>query len=164
MVIVFGSYARGDWVEDAYEKDGRLESYQSDLDIMLVFKKGGDAGAYKAEPVLKKIRHLLEKYVLHPLRHKDMIPGHPDINFEYESISSLNKQLELGRYFFTDVKKEGVVIYDTGEFKLAEPKELTWGKVKDIAQFDYNYWFHNGTEFIVDCKNCIKRANYLSSG
>jgi len=160
MVIVFGSYARGDWVEDAYEKDGRIEAYQSDLDIMLVFKKGGDAGAYKADAVIKKIDYLLEKYVLHPLRHKDMIPGHPNINFKYESINSLNKQLELGRYFFTDVKKEGIVIYDTGEFQLAEPKELPWEKIKDIAQFDYDYWFNNGKEFLIDCKNCIERNNY----
>ena len=38
MVIVFGSYARGDWVEEAYEKDGRLEAYQNSL-LVLIFAK-----------------------------------------------------------------------------------------------------------------------------
>lgn len=159
MVIVFGSYARGDWVEDAYMKDGRLETYQSDLDIMLVFKKGSDAGVYKASSVLKKINYLLEKYVLPENRHRDFIPGKPNINFEYESVNSLNKQLELSRYFFTDIKREGILIYDSGEFQLAEAKDLSWEKIKDIAQFDYNYWFPNGKEFIIDCKNCIERKN-----
>jgi len=33
MIILFGSYACGDWVEYAYEEDGVLYHYQSDYDF-----------------------------------------------------------------------------------------------------------------------------------
>ena len=40
MIILFGSYARGDWVSDVYTDGHITYSYQSDLDIMVVLKKG----------------------------------------------------------------------------------------------------------------------------
>ena len=36
MIILFGSHARGDWVEDRYEQDGRIYEYMSDFDILVV--------------------------------------------------------------------------------------------------------------------------------
>ncbi len=35
MIILFGSYARGDWVQDLSSR----EYYQSDIDLLLVLKK-----------------------------------------------------------------------------------------------------------------------------
>ena len=52
MIILFGSYARGDWVSDEYTKGHITYSYQSDLDIMVVLKKGKHI-AY-AEPRIEK--------------------------------------------------------------------------------------------------------------
>ena len=40
MIILFGSYARGDWVSDEYTEGHITYSYQSDLDIMVLLKKG----------------------------------------------------------------------------------------------------------------------------
>jgi uncharacterized protein len=39
MIILFGSYARGEWVSDEYIKGHITYSYQSDLDIMVIVKK-----------------------------------------------------------------------------------------------------------------------------
>lgn len=39
-IILFVSYARGDWVRDKYLEGSILYSYESDLDILLVLKKG----------------------------------------------------------------------------------------------------------------------------
>jgi len=44
MIILFGSYARGDWVQDEYTRGHITYSYQSDLDLMLVLKKGKYTG------------------------------------------------------------------------------------------------------------------------
>ncbi|MDD5728758.1 MAG: nucleotidyltransferase domain-containing protein, partial [Victivallales bacterium] len=39
FVILFGSYARGDWVEDkSIGEDGNLNEYRSDYDILIVAK------------------------------------------------------------------------------------------------------------------------------
>ena len=34
MIILFGSYATGKWVEDRYVEDGITYEYQSDFDIL----------------------------------------------------------------------------------------------------------------------------------
>ncbi|SCZ63771.1 nucleotidyltransferase domain-containing protein [Thiohalomonas denitrificans] len=36
MIILFGSHARGDWVEDRYEEDHVTHEYHSDFDILIV--------------------------------------------------------------------------------------------------------------------------------
>lgn len=36
MVILFGSYARGDWTEDQYIEKGITYEYRSDYDILVV--------------------------------------------------------------------------------------------------------------------------------
>ena len=60
MIILFGSYARGDWVKDIYTEGHITYSYQSDLDIMLVLKKA-NYGGYKATNLQYKIEERLEK-------------------------------------------------------------------------------------------------------
>ena len=39
MIILFGSYARGDWVEDVYQENGTTYEYISDFDILVVTTK-----------------------------------------------------------------------------------------------------------------------------
>ena len=68
MIILFGSYARGDWVQDEYIESYVTYSYQSDLDIMLVLKKGNYAG-YKATALQHKIEKKLEsKLSINPMK------------------------------------------------------------------------------------------------
>ena len=38
MVILFGSYARGDWVEDTYTEGHITYEYKSDFDILIIVK------------------------------------------------------------------------------------------------------------------------------
>src|SRR5262245_16214434 len=38
MLILFGSYARDDWVEDIYEEEGIRYHYQSDYDLLAIVK------------------------------------------------------------------------------------------------------------------------------
>ena len=38
MIILFGSYARGDWVEDIYTEGHITYEYKSDFDILVIVK------------------------------------------------------------------------------------------------------------------------------
>ena len=38
-IILFGSYARGNWVRDTYIEALKCYSYESDLDILIILKK-----------------------------------------------------------------------------------------------------------------------------
>jgi HEPN domain-containing protein len=66
-----------------------------------------------------------------------------------EPIKYLNQQLEKSQYFFSDIKKEGILLYDSGEFTLAEPKDLNLEERKQIAKDDFDVWFGSGTEFLL---------------
>ena len=38
MIVLFGSHARGDWVEDRHVEDGVLHEYMSDFDIIVIVR------------------------------------------------------------------------------------------------------------------------------
>ncbi|MDR0329229.1 MAG: HEPN domain-containing protein [Rickettsia sp.] len=152
MIILFGSYARGDWVQDEYKKGHITYSYQSDLDIMLVMKKGKHAGLAGLS-IEDKIEKRLEKKSLRS-------PFELWVTLVLESINTVNTQLEKGHYFFSDIKKEGILLYDSGEFQLAEAKNLPWTERRQIAEKDYEYWFTKGAEFFLECGYPLERGNY----
>jgi predicted nucleotidyltransferase len=153
MIILFGSYARGDWVSDEYTEGHITYSYQSDLDIMVVLKKGKHIGY--SEPRIEK--RLERELVLDPLSKK------PWITLIFESIDYVNRQLENGRYFYLDIKKEGVLLYDCGEFTLSKAKELSSDQRRKIAKEDFEQWFESGSEFLIDTLNALQR-NSLNRG
>lgn len=112
MIILFGSYARGDWVGDiSYYK------YQSDFDLLLILKNG-EYASYSDINLQHKIENRLGK--------KFSLDEKPPITLILEPIKLVNRQLEKGQYFFSDIKKEGIILYNSGEFILSEAKELSW--------------------------------------
>ncbi|MGX6960411.1 MAG: HEPN domain-containing protein [Rickettsia endosymbiont of Pentastiridius leporinus] len=147
MIILYGSYARGDWVRDL------PNGYHSDTDILIILKKG----KYKGHATLRledNIYKRLEKTgVINP---KQIIPYDSDISIILESIDEVNRQLEKGRYFYTDIKKEGVLLYDSGEFILSEAKDLPWVEMKEIAKDYFEEWFNNGKYFLKASKNALE--------
>jgi len=155
MIILFGSYARGDWVQDEYVERHVTYSYQSDLDIMVVLKKGKHQDRFNLQ-VEDKIMKRLERASLVDAMSKD-----PWITLILEPIKTVNSQLEKGHYFYSDIKKEGILLYDSGEFQLAEAKILPWSERRPIAIQDYKYWFHRGAEFLIDTHNAFNRGNFI---
>ena len=90
MIILFGSYARGEWVEDYYVEDGTTYTYISDFDIMVVTQ---NAKAAKYNPKWDRIR--------------DKIDGNPSITrttLIAHSIHFLNAHLRDNYYFFVEVR------------------------------------------------------------
>ena len=157
MIILFGSYAKGTWVIDSYMEGHITYSYVSDIDIMLVTKSPKFVG-FKGRFLEGRIEDRLERKGLN-----DMLRFTPRVTLITETIAHLNKELEKNRYFFSDIKKEGILLYDSGEFKLAEPKELSWEERKEIAQEYFDDWFYHGTECIIDAYSTLKRNNFKKS-
>jgi HEPN domain-containing protein/predicted nucleotidyltransferase len=136
MIILFGSYARGDWVVDHYTEGGVFYEYISDYDILVVGPPLGDAdedGAHKRdEKVEIRIEAALPKSRASVIVH--------DIKY-------LNSRLEEGHYFFTDVVKEGVLLYDSGNYELAKARDLSNAERKKIAEQDFEHWFESASKF-----------------
>jgi predicted nucleotidyltransferase len=153
MIILFGSYAKGTWVRDWYVEGHITYSYESDLDILVVTKSPKYRGLKGASFESDLTKRLERK----GLRGKTF--GAPWVTFVVEPIKYLNQQLEKSQYFFSDIKKEGILLYDSGEFTLAEPKDLNWEERRQIAKEDFDQWFYRGTEFLIDTRNAFERNN-----
>ncbi len=143
-IILFGSYAKGRYVEHRYTgKDGILYEYISDFDFLVVTYEN-TVKDYELEDIINsRTQHFKQP-----------------INLQIHEIDYINEGLEFGQYFFTDIVKEGVLLYDTDLVDFAEPKELTSTEEKDIAQRYFDIWFKRGIEFCIDTNNAFTRNSY----
>ena len=161
MIILFGSYARGDWVQEDFEPGTRGRGYQSDFDILVILKKGKYSD-YKAIDLSFKIYERLDDKFLADIMAMDIKDRLkvPSVSLIVEPITRVNEQLGKGRYFFSDIKKEGILLYDTGEYKLAEARELPREEIKQMAADDYEQWFEQGSWFFEDSVSKLEKERY----
>ncbi len=145
MIILFGSYARNDWVEDKYDEEHYR--YQSDFDVLVIVETKSEAMQGKFE---REIEDALEKNQV--IKTPVSVIAH-DIDF-------VNKRLSKAQYFFADIKKEGFLLYDSGKFQLKEARELLPAERKKLAEEDFNYWFNNAKEFWIGFQYDFQRGSY----
>ena len=125
-VILFGSYARGDWVDDP------IGGYVSDYDLLVVVNddKLADITDYWA----KAEDHLLREY---GISHRLTAP----VNFIVHSLTDVNQRLRLGRYFFTDIVRDGIALYEAPGHHFDNPQALAPGEALKEAQGYLDEWF-----------------------
>ncbi|WP_420603473.1 HEPN domain-containing protein [Flagellimonas sp.] len=131
MVILFGSYARGNWVEDQYVEKGITYEYRSDFDILVVLTHEDLKQKFRIEDKIKAELVVTGKVTT-------------PVSLIFHGIKQLNASLAMGNYFFKDIKEEGIVLYDSQKFKLAHPKKLTAEQYQQKAQEYLDQWLKNG--------------------
>lgn len=146
MIILFGSYAKGTYVEHRYVSDGITYEYISDYDFLVVTKNNPEK-AYDQE---SRVMDLTQRI-------------NPPVNLEIHGIDYINKGLEWGEYFWVDIIKEGILLYDKNTVQFSTPKELTNAEKKEKAQRYFDTWFPQGSEFLIDAKNAAERGNFKLS-
>ena len=143
-IILFGSYAKGKQVEHKYQaKDGITYEYISDYDFLVVLKE-----------IPEKLFNL-ESAIMNKTDKYDT-----PVNLEIHEIDYINKGLEIGEYFFADIVKEGILLYDTDSIQFALPRELTPAERKEKSLRYFNTWFPQVNELIEGCEFHLHR-NYL---
>ena len=157
MLILFGSYARGDWVNDRYEEDGVVYTYESDFDLLVVSESRHHATSKGEAALDDAIQRRLHRLKL----------DRPGSTFIVEDIQHLNKSLQRGHYFFSDIKKEGVLLYDSGRHSLAEAGPIEPVEHQKYAREDFKHWYGSASDLfiayeqmmqIIDCQ-VIKVVN-----
>lgn len=142
-IILFGSYTKGKQIEHKYQaKDGTTFEYTSDYDILVVLKEIPEKLFNLESAIINKT----EKY-------------NAPVNLEIHRIDYINKGLEIGEYFFVDIVKEGVLLFDTGSLEFATPRELTSQERKEKALRYFNTWFPQVDELIEGCRFHFHRNN-----
>ena len=135
MIVLYGSYARGDWVEDIHAEGHITHVYQSDYDILVATKTKKEVESSDAHDRIEKAIEVT-KQVKTPY------------SIIYHTFSYVKRMITEGHYFFTDIKKEGIQLYcKKGKFSLNATKILTPQERKEIAEYDFKQWFKSAKEF-----------------
>lgn len=70
------------------------------------------------------------------------------ISLIFHSIKHLNQSLSEGNYFFQDIKKEGIFLYDSDRFQLQNPRKLSPAEAQQKAQDYFDQWYTSANEFL----------------
>jgi predicted nucleotidyltransferase/HEPN domain-containing protein len=140
MIILFGSFARGDAVEDP------VGGYFSDLDVLVIVKMPGMVDKLDVWSTIEGRAHPITEPASLSLRVHD--------------IKDVNEQLQKGYYFFSDIKKEGISIHDSGQFHLAEANDPTPAERKTLAQTWLVEWFHSAVHCYETHERGVSKDRY----
>jgi HEPN domain-containing protein len=75
-------------------------------------------------------------------------------------MAEVNRKIEDGYYLFTDIKREGILLHDTGRYKLARRRKLDPVKRWQTAKEDFQFWFKKAKDFFDDYQTNIERKRY----
>ena len=133
-VILYGSYARGGWVDEPHTAKG----YQSDFDLLVIVnhEKLTDRIEYWSSADDRLNRELA---ITEALR--------TPVNFIVHTLAEVNAGLSEGRYFFIDIARDGVALYQSDDTDLPEPKPKTPDQALAMAREYFEEWLPSGDQF-----------------
>ena len=146
MIILFGSWARGEAVEDVTVEGHTTYEYKSDFDILAIVKDKALADN------IDLWNDIEDKAAKHPVQTSVRLIAH-DIGF-------VNRQLAKGQYFFSDIKKDGIILYDSKNCQLAEAKELPPKEKLGQAKAYFKFWFEKANGFYTMYEYALKIGEY----
>ena len=143
-IILYGSHARGGWVDEPHTAKG----YVSDFDLLIIVnqKELTERAIYwsAAEERLNA-----EYAVRGGLR--------TPVNFIVHSLQQVNQGLAHGRFFFMDIARDGIALYEADDRPLAEPKPKTPADTLAMAKEYFEEWYPSAGEFFDDFRANLDR-------
>ncbi|AJP74182.1 HEPN domain-containing protein [Sphingomonas hengshuiensis] len=139
-IILFGSYSRDDWVD---EPDN---GYQSDFDLLVIVSHEDptDIAAYW---------YIAEDKILH-----DPAVRRP-VNIIVHTLNEVNQALHRGEYFWVDIVRDGVVLYELPQHALAAPKPLTAADALMMAQKYFDHWYPDIADLLSGAEHYLSIGN-----
>lgn len=138
LIILFGSYAKGSWVDDPEN------GYISDYDLLVVLNRSELVEEHK-------IWHTAEERITQKLN--------APVNILMHTQSEVNEKLQQGHYFFSDIQNEGIQLYQYGNAKLVDAGELSPAEAKHIAEKHYAQWFESASSFFITYQQVLERGD-----
>jgi predicted nucleotidyltransferase/HEPN domain-containing protein len=142
-IILFGSYARGDWVEDP------IGRYFSDYDLLVVVDREEltDVPEFWARTEERLLEELASGKNLRT-----------PVSLIYHSLDDVNEKLRLGRYFFMDIVREGILLFEEPGHPFAEPKPLSPAEALRESREYFEEWFESAGEFLIHAQDAGQRG------
>ncbi|WP_417592722.1 nucleotidyltransferase domain-containing protein [Parasphingorhabdus sp.] len=144
-IILYGSYARGGWVDEPHTAKG----YRSDFDILIIVndKRLTDKVDYWLKLDNRLMRELaIDKTLRTP------------VNFIVHTLGEVNDGLAHGRYFFMDVAKDGIALYEADGRQLHVPKPKTPEQALAMAKEYFEDWYPSAMRAHVNFGDDLKRG------
>ncbi len=150
MIVLFGSYAKNKYVDyDQRVEFGTPTYYMSDYDIAILTRK--PIGAVESS-LYEKIK---DKFFENKNR-----PFHTHPQFVNYGIDDFNYALTKAHYFETEIKRDGIILYDSGTYKLARRRKLDYTEIKERAQKYYKEKSACIDDFVIACNSLYNLARY----
>lgn len=151
MVILFGSYAKNEYVDyDQRIEFGTPTYYMSDYDIVILTRKPIGAVEFS----------LYEKIKDRFFEDKNR-PFHTHPQFVNYGIDDFNYALSKAHYFETEIKRDGVILFDSGAYKLARRQKLDFKEIEERAQKYYDDKLGRALSFVRSAKHDIEDGDAL---
>ena len=115
-IILFGSYARGTWVDEPHTSKG----YRSDFDILVIVSNKELADPKYWDKATDRL--MWDKEIETP------------VGLIMHGAREISNFLNDGQPFFVDLAREGIVLYEFDDRPLAEPKPLRPADALRVAE------------------------------
>ena len=115
------------------------KGYQSDFDLLIIVNhdKLTDRASYWSKADERLIR---ERTLTGALR--------TPVNFIVHTLAEVNDALAQGRYFFADIARDGIALYQSDEIQLVQPRPKTPAEALEIAKEYADDWLPSGRQFL----------------
>lgn len=130
-IVLYGSYARGDWVDDA------VGGYHSDYDVLIVVNDERLTDFDIWSPA--------EDRLMRDVTINEALSA--PVSFIVHTLTDVNNQLERGRPFFADIVSQGYALYEAGGFPFVLPRKLPPDEARQEAQRHFDEWFTSAEGF-----------------
>jgi HEPN domain-containing protein/predicted nucleotidyltransferase len=148
LIILYGSYAGDKYVDfDERVELGVPTLFRSNYDILVV-----TSGIAEKEAGLI-LNQVGDKYFHDPERQTP-------VEFINGDVNRLNSDLSEGRYFYTQIRQEGVMLYDSGRFKLARRRKLNYEDIIRQAREYFKEKHEKGNDFLDGALFYYNRGSY----
>jgi predicted nucleotidyltransferase/HEPN domain-containing protein len=142
-IILFGSYARGTFVDEPHTSKG----YRSDFDILVIVSNKELADPKYWDKATDRL--MWDKEIETP------------VGLIVHGAREISNFLHDGQYFFVDLAREGIVLYEFDDRPLAEPKTLSPADALRVAEDHFEKQFRNAMGFLEGADFYIK-SGYLN--
>jgi predicted nucleotidyltransferase/HEPN domain-containing protein len=138
-IILFGSYARDDWVDEPEN------GYQSDFDLLIVV-------SHADLTEIADCWYVAEDRIL-----RDPAIGRP-VNIIVHSLDEVNQALTRGEYFWVDIARDGIALYELPRHELATAMPLTTADAYRMTKDYFDQWLESADRFLANGREDAERG------
>lgn len=126
-IILFGIFS----VEaEARSLSGQIPPGTGAYDLLVVTAQGDRRSDYELQDIIE-----------------NRCRGEVDVTVLVHDIGYVNRRITEGQYFFTQIRREAILLYDAGRTPLSNLGECDLSHVRQMAERDFDRWWRQSRAF-----------------